>query len=166
MEEWRPLPDWPYEVSNLGRIRRAKSGRTTRKNRVLRPSATKSGHLTTTLNDHPRKRTARINRIVCEVWHGPPPTPQHEAAHLNGDPMDNRPENLAWTTHRENEHHKTLHGTANITPIAVQEAIVARLQTLKGQNGGRAPHRSLHQLSTEFEVPYHVVSRLSYLIRS
>jgi len=26
-EEWRPIPDWPYEVSNHGRVRRARDGK-------------------------------------------------------------------------------------------------------------------------------------------
>ena len=166
MEEWKPVPDWPYEVSNLGRIRRTKKSRTSRKGKILRPSALPSGHLTTTFNDHPRKKTARVHRVVCEVWHGPPPSPKHEAAHLNGDPTDNRPENLAWVTHRENEHHKILHGTANITPVDVQDAILKRLRDLKDQNGGRAPHKSLQRLAAEFNVPYHVVQRLSQVLRN
>lgn len=43
-------------------------------------------------------------RIMCEVFHGPPPTPQHEASHLCGS--DNwlcvHPWHLIWETRSEN----------------------------------------------------------------
>jgi len=53
----------------------------------------------------------RVNRLVCLAFHGEPPTPRHEAAHLNGDPADNSAANLAWETRKENETDKNRHGT-------------------------------------------------------
>lgn len=46
----------------------------------------------------------RVNRLVCEAWHG---TPKYmdEASHLNNDSMDNRPDNLAWHDHETNMVH-------------------------------------------------------------
>lgn len=35
-----------------------------------------------------------------------------ECRHMNGDPLDNRPSNLRWGTHRENIHDQIRHGTA------------------------------------------------------
>lgn len=48
------------------------------------------------------RRYTTVHRLVCEAYHGPPP---HEGAmvrHLNGNPTDNRPENLAWGDHDDN----------------------------------------------------------------
>lgn len=48
------------------------------------------------------RKTVRVNRLVCEAFHGHPPTPKHEAAHSNGDSLDNRYTNLEWQTKAEN----------------------------------------------------------------
>ncbi|WP_190329522.1 HNH endonuclease [Streptomyces venezuelae] len=53
----------------------------------------------------------RLNRLICEAFHGAPPSPLHQAAHLNGVRTDNRADNLAWKTQRENEEDKDQHGT-------------------------------------------------------
>jgi hypothetical protein len=39
---------------------------------------------------------AKRCRLVCYETHGPPPTPEHHAHHINGDKTDDRPENLEW----------------------------------------------------------------------
>ena len=44
-----------------------------------------------------------VNRIVCAAFHGPPPSPKHEASHLDDDPANNRADNLAWETREENQ---------------------------------------------------------------
>lgn len=41
-------------------------------------------------------------QLVCRAHHGPPPFPRAHARHLNGDSGDDRPENLAWGTARQN----------------------------------------------------------------
>lgn len=56
---------------------------------------------------------ARVHRLVCAAFHGPAPSSDHEAAHLNGDPMDNRASNLAWKTKTGNEEDKIDHETGN-----------------------------------------------------
>jgi len=48
-------------------------------------------------------RHARVHRLVCEAFHGLPPTTKHQASHLNGIKTDNRPKNLAWATPSENK---------------------------------------------------------------
>lgn len=52
-----------------------------------------------------------VHRMVALAWLGGPPTEKHEVSHINGDRSDNRVENLAWKTHKENEADKVLHGT-------------------------------------------------------
>jgi hypothetical protein len=46
-------------------------------------------------------KTERVSVLVCTAFHGPKPTPKHEARHLNGVSTDDRPENLAWGTHKQ-----------------------------------------------------------------
>lgn len=43
----------------------------------------------------------KVARLVCEAFHGPPP-PDAVCMHLDEDSRNNRPENLAWGTQREN----------------------------------------------------------------
>ena len=44
----------------------------------------------------------KVHRLVCEAFNGPPPFDKAIVMHLNDDATNNRPENLAWGTHKEN----------------------------------------------------------------
>lgn len=55
-----------------------------------------------------------VHRLVCEAFHGPAPEGKTEVAHINGDPMDNRADNLRWTDRVGNEADKVAHGTAPV----------------------------------------------------
>lgn len=57
------------------------------------------------------QRLIMVHRLVCEAFHGPPPSKFHQGAHLNGIRSDNRPENLAWKTPLENAADTIRHGT-------------------------------------------------------
>ncbi|MFI0243783.1 HNH endonuclease signature motif containing protein [Streptomyces californicus] len=98
LPEIRPVPDEPgLWVTSDGR--------------VLREAKLYSGasrYLKVTLNG----RCRSVHRTVCEAFHGPPPTALHQVAHGNGDPHDNRAENLRWATARENYADQVVHGTS------------------------------------------------------
>ena len=55
------------------------------------------------------------SRIMCELAHGAPPTPKHEAAHNCGKGLLGcvNPRHLRWATHTENMSDRIEHGTAN-----------------------------------------------------
>lgn len=117
-EQWKPIPGFEgiYEASNLGRIRTA-YGKTTSnsrypvrvwKQRVLKPkvqtredgrkdqrvSLWKDGVETTHL----------VARLVAMSFLSPP-LEKLTVNHINGNPMDNRAENLEWATLSENIRH-------------------------------------------------------------
>jgi hypothetical protein len=48
---------------------------------------------------------------VCTAFHGPPPIPEYQAAHLDGKPANCAASNLAWKTHKENMADMLRHGT-------------------------------------------------------
>lgn len=65
-------------------------------------------------------RLQRVSRIVCEAIHGPPPTPDHEAAHSCGKgheaccnqwhlgwktPVENNADKIEHDTHKRGERH-------------------------------------------------------------
>lgn len=58
-------------------------------------------------------KNVRAHRYVCELAHGAPPTPDHEAAHNCGKGHDSciAPGHLDWKTRAENEADKLIHGT-------------------------------------------------------
>lgn len=68
-------------------------------------------------------RTHRVSRIVCEEKNGPPPTPNHEAAHCCGKGHEGcvSGSHLSWKTAQENAQDKIGHGT-----------------TTRGERNGRA----------------------------
>jgi hypothetical protein len=59
------------------------------------------------------RKTRKAARVMCEIAHGPPPTPEHEAAHScgNGNKGCVNPNHLSWKTPSENGQDRTLHGT-------------------------------------------------------
>lgn len=127
-ERWLPIAEYPgYEVSSHGRVRSLefRNGKTRMRRRIpLVMRHTFSG------SDRSRPavslcrdgivRTRQIARLVLEAFIGPCPKGM-ECSHLNGNPVDNRVENLAWMTHRDNIGMKELHGTSQ-----------------RGERGGRA----------------------------
>lgn len=118
MEEWREIPFSPfYEVSNMGRVRKVKHIVKNMKNlgKIINQSKNQNGnYVQVALWVDGKRRNFRVNRLVCMIFHGDPPTPKHHAAHLNGKSLDNRAENLSWKTPKENEKDKIAHGTARI----------------------------------------------------
>ena len=58
-----------------------------------------------------RLRTFNLHTLILLAFRGPCP-PGMECRHLNGDPTDNRAENLAWGTKVENAEDRDRHGTS------------------------------------------------------
>lgn len=46
--------------------------------------------------------TYKVARLVCEAFNGPAPLDRPVCMHLDEDARNNRPENLAWGTQKEN----------------------------------------------------------------
>jgi hypothetical protein len=119
MEEiWKPIPGYEgiYEASNLGRIRTA-NGKTTSnarypvrvwQQRVLKPKVqTRSnGRKDQRVNlwKDGVESTQLVARLVAMSFL-PMPFDKLTVNHINGNPMDNRIENLEWCTIQENIHH-------------------------------------------------------------
>lgn len=115
-EIWRPVPapgyEGYYEASNLGRIRsrerRAANGRLW-PSVVLRGSLNPNGHYQVVLSRDNAKRTQWVHRLILLAFHGDPPEGT-EALHRDGDPKNNRIENLEWGTRSENALDQVRHG--------------------------------------------------------
>ena len=117
-EIWKPIPQYEglYEASNTGKIRTVE-GKTTSsarypvrvwKQRILKPKVQarnggKSDERVTLWKDGVES-THLVARLVAMAFI-PAPFDKLTVNHINGNPMDNRIENLEWCTLRENIHH-------------------------------------------------------------
>lgn len=111
-EHWKTIPSFPlYQASSEGRIRRHPDHLWHCSGPFLAPGVTKKGYLNYVLRRDNRSVNVGGGPLVCEAFHGPKPSPDHEAAHEDGNPRNNRPDNLSWKTVSENHADKRRHGT-------------------------------------------------------
>lgn len=121
-ERWLPVVGWEelYEVSDQGRVRSLPHTTLGRSNgeaqvvmpfkgRVLKPYVKPTGHVQVRLSDGPRFLTRAVHRLVLEAFVGARPDGL-EACHGDGDPQNNRLENLRWDTRQANVLDKVRHG--------------------------------------------------------
>jgi hypothetical protein len=109
MEIWKPVVGYEgiYEVSNHGRIRSIKTGHIktcTENKRHNRPFLG--------LWKNNKIKIFKPHTLVLTAFIGPRPQGM-ECCHNNGNPFDNRLENLRWDTPRNNQLDRAKHGTSN-----------------------------------------------------
>lgn len=94
-EVWKPVVGFEqfYEVSNMGNIRRKKSGRLRRINYA-------QIYPTVLLSVNGKHKTLRVHRLVATAFLEPVQGKTH-VNHKNGNHRDNRVENLEFVTQAE-----------------------------------------------------------------
>lgn len=106
-EEWRSIPGFPpYEASDLGRIRRADTGRV----RTLTTGA--RGYAQVNLSNGRETATQKVHVLVAATFHGPRPNGL-VIRHMDGVALNNRADNLAYGTQGDNRLDAVVHGTHN-----------------------------------------------------
>lgn len=113
-EAWKQIPGYEgiYEASSLGRIRSAPGKITSNarytvrvwKSRVLKPKhqiSKKRQDERVSLWKDGRHSDCLVSRLVALAWLGVPEEGM-TVNHINGDWLDNRPENLEWLTLADN----------------------------------------------------------------
>ena len=120
MTQWKSIPGYEgsYEASDDGQVRSvetyARIGRGegyVRRfhSRVRSLHTDKAGYKRVTLKSNSVTRNHLVHHLVLEAFVGPKPTGK-ECRHLNGNPADNRLENLQWGTSSENSYDVVRHG--------------------------------------------------------
>lgn len=116
----RDVPGFPgYRVDTLGRVwsNRYRCSRCVPYDpatpyRLLKASQRSGEHCKLALQRNGRRSKIWVHRLVLETFIGPNP-PGLECRHRDGDPTNNRLENLVWGTRVENQHDRKRHGTDN-----------------------------------------------------
>jgi len=113
IEEWKAIEGYEglYEVSNLGRVKSLVSWnghRYINRKKILNPykqQASKNYYRSVVkLNKDGKKKDFKVHRIVAKAFI---PNPQNKPIinHLDGNPLNNRVDNLEWCTQQENITH-------------------------------------------------------------
>ena len=106
MENWKPITEFDgiYEVSNIGRIRRAIGGRGTRAGRITKISTDARGYSVVMISVECKKHLRKVHRLVAQAFI-PNPKRLPEINHDDGNKQNNFPYNLIWCLHPENQKH-------------------------------------------------------------
>ena len=144
MEQWRDIPGYEsqYQVSDQGRVRTLKRTLRSASVEALENSVMKFGYENhggrrqVTLCKHGKIKRFLVHRLVLLAFTGPAPEDKPVARHLNGDYLDNRPENLAWGTMQENANDAARHGTRakgeQLKQSALTETQVREIRAARG----------------------------------
>ena len=105
-ETWRVIPSLPaYIASSFGKLMRvsylAKVNRgegTRNYGGVPTDGQWDGARFIIQIQGHSYK----VARLICEAFHGPAPEGKPVCMHLDENSRNNRPENLAWGTQKEN----------------------------------------------------------------
>lgn len=102
-EKWKDVPGYEglYQVSNFGRIKNHK-GAILALNK--RPSNTQERYLIK-LSKNNKKRSFLVHRLVATAFI-PNPEGKETVNHIDGNPLNNRSDNLEWATKSENHLHR------------------------------------------------------------
>ena len=111
-EVWAIIPDWRmYQASNMGRIKRTLQERAYGNGKckllaekLMSVSFTKAGYAQVTLRQFGQKKTLFVHRLVADAFGLQYEAPeQKEVHHKDGNPRNNRLENLKRCTPNENK---------------------------------------------------------------
>lgn len=156
-EFWKLIPSAHglYEASSFGRIRSLDrevghrwGGKAVKKGKVLSPIIDPDGYHTVTICRAGSGRRLRVHRLVAETFH---PNGCGEVNHKDFDKGNNRPENLEWVSHEENQRHAAngLRFSARRNPARARKMTPESVEALLK---ARAAGATYARLSTEFGI--------------
>ena len=145
-EVWRPFPgrEGEYEISSHGRVKSLartvsrSDGRTQFiRERIRKVQTAHDGRQVLVMHQDGIASTVLIHRVVAFAFLGNP-APGQVVCHNDGNPKNNRPENLRWDTPSANQMDRLRHGTDsrgerhNMVKLAESEAVAIRAEYAAG----------------------------------
>ena len=94
IEKWKQIPNLPYEISSLGKIRNLQG-------KVLKTYIQNSGYEQIKINYQGLHIHKSIHRLVAEAFI-PNPLNKEYVNHIDGNKLNNTVDNLEWCTNSEN----------------------------------------------------------------
>lgn len=91
-----------YEVSSFGKIRRTVGPWSKFAEGKIREPSTHNGYNRYNLCKNGKVTSFQGGRIVLYAFVGAPPSKKYQANHIDYNPLNDRLDNLEWTTPREN----------------------------------------------------------------
>ena len=130
--KYRKIPSlkFLYEVSEDGEVRNVKS-------KKVRKPFYSHGYARMEFGHRGPKKV--IHRLVMETWGTPPPSPEHEIDHIDGNPSNNHISNLQWLTHKENMAKRGFYLTGQERAVMIEDTLTGEITYHVSVNGaGRA----------------------------
>ena len=135
MEHWKKYISGFYEASNYGRIRSIdrwvsfRGTPATRKGVVLSPTKNSKGYYAVVICVDGSRKTESVHRIIASVF-VPNPFDFPEVNHIDGNPYNNRAENLEWCTAEMNREHAQINGFISVGNVKLTASEVAEIKLL------------------------------------
>ena len=142
-EKWKPIKGWKhlYEISDLGRVRSLEhtvevhskikgSHSRTYRERILKLDIDRRGYRHVSLYRSCKSKSHSVHRLVFRAFHGKITAPQ--IMHLDGDPSNNRAENLRQGSAMCNQAFRIDHGT-NGHKLTEKDVIEIRALVVAGE---------------------------------
>lgn len=105
IEIWKPIKDLPYDISNLGNVRRSLDAPYKyRRGGNIKPYLNNKGYWCVNLYLHSKVYKKQVHRLIAEYFI-PNPDNLLEINHIDGNPLNNSIKNLEWCTHQYNIQH-------------------------------------------------------------
>jgi hypothetical protein len=152
--EWRVIPSFPdYEASSDGQIRRRTVPRAKPNHfgpGYVKKTDNKGGYLYCAMTRPGWRGSVTVHRLVCEAFHGPAPSSQHQVAHSDCNRLNNSAANLRWATQRENAQDTIRLGRqARGERSAKAKLTAAQVTEIKRRRAAGEPY---HRLGAQFSV--------------
>ncbi len=125
--KWKPLHNWPYEISDMGQIRNM---RTQHVLIPMRCGQKRKQYSVVRLCDAGRQKDFKVHVLVLETFIGPRPKGTL-ALHKNDDTHNNSLTNVYWGTHADNERDARYTNTK----ISVVQSKEIKRRRLDGERG-------------------------------
>lgn len=103
-EIWVDIKDLPYQVSNIGNVRRHPDSKYNQGKPYVKPYINNKGYLCINLYKNSKVHRFQIHRLIA-IYFIPNPQGLNEVNHIDGNPLNNAISNLEWCTHSQNLKH-------------------------------------------------------------